>query len=237
MLVRALIVLFSVLNLGVAAWWIAHDPPPPPRAAPLPVGVARLQLITEGVGARAPRAAPVAAAASVPSATPPPSATGAVSAPPQQQCFSFGPFASQNAATAAANKLKPLVQKQAMREQAGAATPARGWRVYLPPFTSLEQAQAVAQRIGAAGFDDFLVVRDGAEANSIALGRYRNEEGAKKRADALIAAGFAAQTAALGEHGPASVWLDVVADEGFDPRRAQASIAAAQYRKADCPAR
>lgn len=237
MLVRALIVLFSVLNLGVAAWWIAHDPPPPPKAAPLPAGVARLQLITEGAGARAPAPVPAAAAASVPSAAPPPSATDAITAPPRQQCFSFGPFASQNAATAAANKLKPLVQRSTTREQAGPATPARGWRVYLPPLPSLEQAQAVAQRIGAAGFDDFLVVRDGAEANSIALGRYRNEQGARKRADALIAAGFAAQTAALGEPGPSSVWLDVVADEAFDPRRAQASMAAAQYRKADCPAR
>lgn len=236
MLVRALIVLFSVLNLGVAAWWIAHDPPPPPKAAALPEGVARLQLITEGVGARAPAPAPVAAAASVSPATSPPSATDAVTAQ-QQQCFSFGPFASQDAATAAASKVKPLVQRLTTREQAGAAAPARGWRVYLPPFASLEQAQAVAQRIGAAGFDDFLVVRDGAETNSIALGRYRNAEGARKRADALIAAGFAAQTAALGEPGPASVWLDVVADEAFDPRRAQASIAAAQYRKADCPAR
>ncbi|KQY49867.1 SPOR domain-containing protein [Lysobacter sp. Root494] len=232
MLVRTLIVLFSVLNLGVAAWWIAHDPPPPAATAQLPAGVARLQLIGEAA-VLAPSPATVASA---PAPMPSPSME-AITAPPAQQCFSFGPFASQNAATAAAAKLKPQVQKLTTREQAGAATPARGWRVYLPPFPSLEQAQAVAQRISAAGFDDFLVVREGAEANSIALGRYRNEEGAKKRADALIAAGFAAQTAALGEPGAASIWLDVVADEAFDPRRAQASIAAAQHRKADCPAR
>jgi hypothetical protein len=237
MLVRALIVLFSVLNLGVAAWWIAHDPPPPPTPAQLPAGVTRLQLITEAADARAPAPAPApVAATSVPPATPPPSAIDAITAPPAQQCFSFGPFVSQNAATAAA-KLKPLVQKLTTHEQAGAVSPARGWRVYLPPFPSPEQAQAVAQRIGTAGFDDFLVVREGSEANSIALGRYRNEAGARKRADALIAAGFAAQVAALGEPGASSVWLDVVADEAFDPRRAQASIAAAQYRKADCSAR
>jgi hypothetical protein len=238
MLVRALIVLLSVLNLGAAAWWIAHDPPPPPAPAQVPAGVARLQLIDEGArSAPAPAPAPTTAVATTSPAAPAPPATDTITAPPAQQCFSFGPFASQGAASSAAAKLKPSVQHLTTREQAGAVATTRGWRVYLPPLPSLEQAQEVAQRIGAAGFDDYLVVREGAEANSIALGRYRNEEGAKKRADALIAAGFAAQVAALGEPGAASVWLDVVADEAFDPRRAQASIAAAQYRKADCPAR
>jgi hypothetical protein len=236
MLVRALIVLLSVLNLGVAAWWIAHDPPPPSAPAQVPAGVARLQLIDEGPSVRAPAPASATAASTLP-ATPAPPATDTITAPPAQQCFSFGPFASQSIASSAAAKLKPSVQKLTTREQPGAAATTRGWRVYLPPLPSLEQAQAAAQRIGAAGFDDFLVVREGAEANSIALGRYRNEEGAKKRADALIAAGFAAQVAALGEPGAMSVWLDVVADEAFDPRRAQTSIGAAQYRRADCPAR
>lgn len=238
MLVRALIVLLSVLNLGVAAWWIAHDPPSPPSPAQVPAGVARLQLIDEGASASRPVAAAVAVDAGSPPATSPEAVANAITAPSAQHCFSFGPFASQGAGVSAAAKLKPLVQKLATREQAGAATPARGWRVYLPSLPSLEQAQAVAQRIGAAGFDDFLVVREGAEANSIALGRYRSEEGARKRADALVAAGFAARTAALGEPAAATtVWLDVVADEAFDPRRAQATVAAAQYRKTDCPAR
>lgn len=239
MLVRALIVLLSVLNLGVAAWWIAHAPPSPPSPAQVPAGVARLQLIDEGASASKPVAAPIATVdAGSPTATSPEAVADVITAPSAQHCFSFGPFASQDAGASAAAKLKPLVQTLATREQTGAATPARGWRVYLPSLPSLQQAQAVAQRIDAAGFDDFLVVREGAEANSIALGRYRSEEGARKRADALIAAGFAARTAALSEPAAATtVWLDVVADEAFDPRRAQTTVAAAQYRKTDCPAR
>lgn len=239
MLVRALIVLLSVLNLGVAAWWIAHDPPSPPSPAQVPAGVTRLQLIDEGASAGKPVAAPVATVdASSPPATPPEAVADAITGASAQHCFSFGPFASQGAGAVAAAKLKPLVQKLATREQAGAATPARGWRVYLPSLPSLEQAQAAAQRIGAAGFDDFLVVREGAEANSIALGRYRSEEGARKRADALIAAGFAVRTAPLGEPAAAmTVWLDVVANEAFDPRLAQATLAAVQYRETGCPAR
>jgi sporulation related protein len=225
MLARALIVLLSVLNLGAAAWWITRDPPAPPPPARTPAGVARLQLVSERPAPAAIVAAPAAVASN--EAVPP----TATATPSPQQCFSFGPFASRDAGAAAAAKLKPLVQSLASREEAAGA--ARGWRVYLPALASPEQARAEAERIGAAGFSDFLVVRDGAEANSIALGRYSSEAGAKKRAESLKAAGFAAQVAALGE--ATETWLDVVADGAFDPRRAQAAIAAAQHRKVDCP--
>ena len=233
MLVRALIVLLSLLNLGVAAWWIGHDPLPAKAPPSVPPGVARLQLVQESAPPPAPSVQEPTTANAV--ATP---AAADVTAPPAQQCFSFGPFASKNAGSAAAAKLRPQVQKLSARELA-APSAARGWRVYLPPLPSLEQAQTIAQRISAAGFSDFLVVREGVEANSIALGRYSSEDAAKKRADALAAAGFAAQAEAVGEaaKGAGTVWLDVVADATFDPRRAQAAIAAAQYRKADCAAR
>lgn len=227
MLARALIVLLSVLNLGAAAWWIAHDPPHAPPPVQPPAGVARLQLVRERA-TPAPATAPVVPAtvasneAAAPDAGAPPS---------QQQCFSFGPFASRDAGAAAAGRLKPLVRSLALREEPAGA--ARGWRVYLPPLPSPEQARVIADRIGAAGFSDFLVVREGADANSIALGRYSSEAGAKRRAESLNAAGFAAQVDALGES--STTWLDVVGDAAFDPRRAQATAAAAQHRAIDCP--
>jgi hypothetical protein len=230
MLVRALIVLFSVLNLGAAVWWIAHDPKPPLAPVQLPAGVASLQLVDE---ARVPAPGPAATAVAAADATtaPPPAADG-ITAAPAPQCFSFGPFASNDAGSVAAAKLKPLVRTLATRGQA--ATSPRGWRVYLPPQASREQAEAVAQRIGAAGFSDFLIVREGVEANSIALGRYRGEDAANKRAQALNAAGFPARAEALGGPEAAPVWLDVVAGNAFDPRRAQVAIGAEQFRKLDC---
>jgi hypothetical protein len=236
MLVRALIVLLAVLNLGAAAWWIARDPLPPPAPVQMPPGVARLKLVDEAAQAPAPPPVPSAGIA----AAPPPSTAAVasdVAAPPAPQCFSFGPFASKGAGSAAAAKLASLVQHVATHEQAAAAS-GRGWRVYLPPLPSAEQAQGVAQRIAAAGFGDFFIVREGAEANSIALGRYSGEAAAKKRAEALNAAGIAAQVEALGAPNAAStVWLDVTADTAFDPRHAQAAIAAAQYRRTDCALR
>lgn len=225
MLARALIVLLSVLNLGVVAWWIAHDPPPPPAAVQAAPGVARLQLVAER-GAPTIAPAPAAPAASNEAAQ----IVANASTPPQ--CFSFGPFASTEAVGAASARLKPLVRTLTTREQP--APSGRGWRVYLPPLPSLEQAQSTAERIGAAGFSDYLVVREGAEANSIALGRYSSEQAAKKHADALNAAGFVAQAEALGDRAKAAFWLEVVAETAFDPRRAQTAIAAKQYRRIDC---
>jgi hypothetical protein len=237
MLVRALIVLLLVLNAGVASWWIARDPVPPPAPAEPPSGVERLQLLGEVTPAAATAQTP--AAATIATATPQSlpaevavAAPGPTTAPTAQQCFSFGPFASKQAAEIASVKLQPLVRKVTTREQ-GAIGPVRAWRVLLPPLASLEEAQATAQRIGAAGFSDFLVVREGAEANSIALGRYRSEGGAQKRMQALVAAGFAARVEAVGA-APTSTWLEVIADEAFDPRGAEATIAAAQHRPLDC---
>ena len=56
MLVRALVVLLLVLNVGVAAWWTLRTPPAPPSAVETPLGVAKLRLVRE---VRAPAPAPV----------------------------------------------------------------------------------------------------------------------------------------------------------------------------------
>lgn len=249
MLVRALIVLLTALNLGVAAWWIARPAPPPPAEETLPLGVARLQLADEGR-----RGEPVAAASrpvealkpsdskpleakadeakagetkasdSKPSdskpndaklaetkpgeAKPEPAAAVAATPPPAPatppQCFSVGPFADDAAASAARAKLAPLTQKVSSRSLAGGSN-SRGWRVYLPAANA-EAAQAAAQRIRAAGFSD-LFVMSGAEANAIALGRFRSEESARRRGDELAAKGFAVKVEALGESG-GQLWLD-----------------------------
>ena len=219
---RALIVLLLVLNIGVATWWATRQPPPPPVLAQ-PPGVARLQLLSE---------APLRAGATPmppPGIGPTPSTSAKAMTPPQ--CFSFGPFADAATAATARARLQPVVVRIAARGESVAA--ARGWRVQMPPLASPEAAQAMAQRIAAAGFGDFLVVHDGTEANAIALGRYRGEDSARRRAAALVAAGFDARVEPLGE-ARATTWLDVVAAPGFDAAAAQAATAAPQRRLLDC---
>ena len=230
MVTRALLILLLVLNVGVATWWATRTSPSPPTAAEPPPGVARLQLVGEGSGAvaaMAPMATPAAAAVQ-PNAVASPAAAVAVDSP-APQCFSFGPFTDGQAVIAAQARLQPLTQRIVVRDR----DPTRGWRVLLPALPSAEQAEATAQRIAAAGFSDYLVVREGAEANSIALGRYGNETAARRHADALVAAGFAARAEALGA---TQTWLDVSAAPGFDAPAAQRLAAAPERRSLDCAA-
>ena len=221
MLPRALIVLLLVLNVGVATWWATRQPPPLPVHVQ-PPGIARLQLLAE-----APKRAAVRPAAVMPAVTQ--ETDPAAKAP--AQCFSFGPFADAAAAATARARLQPMVERSAIHEQP--ATSGRGWRVQMPPLASLEAAQATAQRIAAAGFSDFLIVREGGEANAIALGRYGSEDGARRRAAALVAAGFDARAEPIG-NANARTWLDVAAGAEFDAVAAQAAAAAPQRRPLDC---
>ena len=111
---------------------------------------------------------------------------------------------------------------------------ASGYNVFLPPSTDRATAQALAQRIGAAGFDDYLVINSGDQVNGIALGRYRSREGAERRQSALAAAGFAAQLQAIGQEGASQWWLDVEASGDVTGPQLKALAASAQSRSLDC---
>lgn len=223
MILRALIVLLVVINLGVAAWWAARAPVPPTPEAEAPAGVPRLQLLHEAPRTAVRRAPPRADTGALPADAP------AGTAP--TQCFSFGPFPTP----AALRRAHERVQSQSLQarvRQVANGQPS-GWRVFAPPLPSRAEAQALAARITAAGFDDLLVMADGGEANAIALGRYRNEDAARRRQAALQAAGFTVEVAPLG--GVTSQgWIDVAAGPVFDSARVAQDIAAAQVRPLDC---
>ena len=229
MLIRDLIVLLIALNLGAAAWWISRPAAQPPALPEQPVGVARLQLLSESgatTKATPPTPVPMVAPATT-EATP-----AAVVAATTAQCFSIGPFDNDAAATAASARIAAQATRVRPREAPGQQ--ASGYNVMLPPLSDREAAQALAQRIGAAGFDDYLVVSAGAEANGIALGRYGNREGAERRQSALKAAGFDAQVQAIGNEGPSQWWLDIAAIEGATASQLKRTAAASQSRSLDC---
>jgi cell division protein FtsN len=155
------------------------------------------------------------------------------------QCHRFGPFADAVASQRAQAQLQAQGLRTHVHAQEDAAS-ARGWHVFLPPQSDRAAAQALAERIAAAGFSDLLVLTDGTAANGIAangiaLGRYRSEDGARRRQAALQAAGFEAQVAPLAALATQH-WLDVAAAAGFDPVRSARAIGAAQHRALDCAA-
>lgn len=233
MLIRALIVLLLALNLGAAAWWISRPAVRAPALPEQPAGVARLQLLDESRATpivTAPMSVPAVAQAPAPvpiEAAPAPAVAVAAA-----QCFSVGPFDSDAAAIAATARISAQTTRIRPRQVPGQQ--ASGYNVMLPPLPDRESAQALAQRIGAAGFDDYLVVSGGAQANGIALGRYGSREGAERRQSALKAAGFDAQVQAIGNEGPSQWWLDILAIEGIAGSRLKDLAAAAQLRPLDC---
>ena len=220
MVSRALIVMLLVLNLGVATWW-ALRPAVSPRPPRVPTGAPRLVLLREAPVPRSvSNAATMDPAVRGPGAATTPTAAG--------RCVAFGPFADDVALARASATLQPQVARLHLRQVPASG---HGWRVWLPPLPGRDGAQTMAARIAAAGFEDYYIVAAGAEANSIALGRYGNPEAAQRRQAALQAAGFPAQSAALGGAGR---WIDVATASTFDVDNARARIGAPTAQPMDC---
>ena len=213
MLLRAAIVVLLVLNIGVAAWWVSggnalHEHAP----APLPADAPGLRLVGETA---APKPAATVADAVVPAPVVP-EATPAVEPARTEagQCLRFGPFADANARDAARPALAGSSAVLLPRDTP--AKSARGWKVYLPAFATREEANAMGEKIKAAGISDWYVLNEGADANSIALGRYGGEEAARRREAELKAKGIPAQAVPLGDSAP-QWWLDARLKPGTAP--------------------
>jgi cell division protein FtsN len=161
-----------------------------------------------------------------------PAAVPAPAAAAPAQCVSLGPFTDRAAAQAAQAKAGALLRGARLREIADAG--ATRYRVLLPAAASREEAQATVKRIVAAGVSDYYIIAQGEETNAIALGQYRNREGAERRMDALSAAGFNARLVASGGDGSAQWWLDATLAEQADASAVRQRSGAAQQRSLDC---
>lgn len=224
MLIRALIVLLLALNLGVGLWWLTQSPSIEAEPVAPPSGVLRLQLVGETPTAQA-------AADHLGGATTAPAAAPANAAP--DQCVSFGPFTSAAAAARAREQASPMAIRVSVRE--ASTGPFRAWKVSLPPYASAAEVESVDQQVAAAGFPDRFIVREGRDANSLALGRFAREDAARRHAAALVAAGFPARAEPIGT-GPVSHWVDVIAGAGLDVERVRARIEAPEALDIDCAA-
>ena len=151
-------------------------------------------------------------------------------APPR--CVALGPFADRAAAVAAQGRAGKLLAPARLREQPAASGSTR-YRVLLPAAASREDAQAMVKRIVAAGLSDYYIISQGEESNAIALGQYRNREGAERRIAAVQAAGFQPRLVASGDAG--QWWLEGRLAAGREPAQAQQRSGAAQHRALEWP--
>lgn len=147
------------------------------------------------------------------------------------RCLALGPFADRAAATAAQGRAGNLLSQVRLREQPAASGSAR-YRVLLPAAASRDDAQATVKRIVAAGLSDYYIISQGEETNAIALGQYRNREGAERRMAAVQAAGFQPRLVASGDAG--QWWLEGQLAAAAEPAQAQQRSGAAQQRSLEC---
>lgn len=208
---------------------VTPEPKPAPVATP---SAAVAEPATANVtAAPAPTATPAMVQPTPAPAAAPAAAPTPVAAAPAQ-CVSLGPFADRAAAQAAQAKAGALLRGARLREIADAG--ATRYRVLLPAAASREDAQATVKRIVAAGVSDYYIIAQGEETNAIALGQYRNREGAERRMAALSAAGFNARMVASGGDGSAQWWLDATLAEQADASAVRQRSGAAQQRSLDC---
>lgn len=180
-------------------------------------------------------ATPVAAAAKpvtppAPAPAPEKPVTPPVAAEPPR-CIALGPFADRAAVTSAQGKAGNVISQVRLREQPAASGSAR-FRVMLPAAASREEAQATVKRIVAAGLSDYYIISQGEDINAVALGQYRNREGAERRMAAVQAAGFQPRLVASGDAG--QWWLEGQLAVGTQPAQAQQRSGAAQSRSLEC---
>lgn len=202
MLLRTLLLLLVCMNLGVAAWWLGHrDVAPTPPAATEP-GIPPLRLLSE---VERPPAGEAAAELAEP---PAPLSDDA-------RCLSLGPFETPADLRRAMDALLPRVERIQFREVPAVAL--RGYRVFLPPAGSRQEALQVARALSAQGVSDYYVVTAGPQQNTVSLGLFRDLGNATQRRDAVAALGYAPivepRTEAISQW-----WVDVAAAPEFDWR-------------------
>lgn len=197
------------------------QPPVTPDLPPTAVAATPAPAATAPAVALGPAAAPAVA---------PPAPVAPPAAP--AQCVSLGPFADRATAQAAQSRAGSALRTARLREVADAG--ATRYRVLLPPAVSREEAQATVKRIVAAGVSDYYIISQGEETHAIALGQYRNREGAERRLAALSAAGFKAKMVASGGDGSAQWWLDATLAAGTEAAAARQRSGAAQQRSLEC---
>lgn len=202
-----------------------------PVAPPQATAAAPATAVADAPAPTAVTSAPASVAA-VPAPAAAPAAVTVTPTPTPAHCVSLGPFADRAAAQAAQSRAGGALRGARLREVADAG--ATRYRVLLPPAASREEAQATVKRIVAAGVSDYYIIAQGEETNAIALGQYRNREGADRRLAALSAAGFKATMVASGGDGSAQWWLDATLADGTDAAVARQRSGAAQQRSLEC---
>ncbi len=218
MLVRIVVMLLLVLNIGALTWIAStYRDEPTVKRTENANGVPTLVLLSER-GAIGP----------IPEAAQAPVGSKAV-----DTCVSIGPFSNRSAMSAAITSLTPQTRRIQFRE--GKLERSRGWWVFLPTYPDRDSAFASARELSERGVKDYYVITAGDQQNTVSLGLFRDHDNAGKRQGELAALGVQAE---IGERTEldSGFWIDFAqpGDAAVDWRAHVGADAAIEARSIDC---
>lgn len=218
MLVRVVVLLLLVLNIGALAWIAStyRDQPTVTQSGNAN-GVASLVLLSERD-----TAGPISEIAKTPD-----------SSQADDACVSIGPFSNRSSVRSVITALTPLTRRIQFRE--GQLERSRGWWVFLPTFPDRDSALATARQLSQRGVKDYYVITAGDQQNTVSLGLFRERNNADSRQRELAALGVEAEIGERTEVDP-GFWIDFAqpADTPVDWRAHAGSATGVEARSIDC---
>lgn len=232
MLVRALLVVLTILNLGVAVWWAMQPPTPPSVPMPaVPAGVATLQLVNETPAPAAaptpPAVAPVAAPADAQNAVQADTAVaadGAGSVPAQADAPAAPTTAAQAAAPTPPAAAPTPAPTQSEVEPAAKSTADAAVCLSVGPYPDRDAAQAAVAALAPGAPRPRLREAADSDATSfrVILPTIGGEDGLRQATERIVAAGIRDYyPLRQGETGNAIALGQYRSREGAERRRAE----------------
>lgn len=107
---------------------------------------------------------------------PPPAGTAPA---PAATCHTIGPFTDLDRAKAVSERIRQLGANVTRRNKIEQEQ--YGYRVFLPPYKTREEAVAATQKLAKHGIQDYFIISDEDRKNGISLGLFRKKSGAIRR--------------------------------------------------------
>ncbi|MBN1379967.1 MAG: SPOR domain-containing protein [Gammaproteobacteria bacterium] len=103
-----------------------------------------------------------------------------VTAEPQRVCYTMGPFKETQLAKVVSGRLRDIGAEVSQRSKVEQEQ--YGYRVYLKPYASREEAVEESRKLADNGIRDYYIISDDPEKkNGISLGLFRKKSGAIRR--------------------------------------------------------
>jgi hypothetical protein len=102
---------------------------------------------------------------------------------PAVTCHTIGPFVDLERAKVVSERIHRLGAKVTRRNKTEQEQ--TGYRVFLPPYKTRDEAVAATQRLAKNGIQDYFIISDDDRKNGVSLGLFRKKTGAERRMEQI----------------------------------------------------